>query len=159
MNCNDRKIAESLDSAVLCWLATTDGAGMPNVSPKEIFAASEDGHLLIANIASPKSVANIEICPNVCVSLIDVFEQKGIKLIGLATIISQSHTGFSRQVIPLRKRAGDAFPIKDIIKIEVQKAEIIIAPSYKYCPDISDAERRKGAYATYGVKPAGETPQ
>ena len=46
--------------SVLCWLATVDDHGMPNVSPKEIFCCHGERELLIANIASPQSVRNIK---------------------------------------------------------------------------------------------------
>jgi len=45
----------------MCWLATVDRHGQPNVSPKEIFAAFDSEHLVIANIASPSSVRNFEV--------------------------------------------------------------------------------------------------
>jgi predicted pyridoxine 5'-phosphate oxidase superfamily flavin-nucleotide-binding protein len=32
---------------VLCWLATVDAHGQPNVSPKEVFAAFDENHLVI----------------------------------------------------------------------------------------------------------------
>ena len=69
-------ILETLVSArksVLCWLATADAQGQPNVSPKEIFAIYDSANMLIANIASPTSVRNIESNPRVCVSFIDIF--------------------------------------------------------------------------------------
>ena len=74
------EVQNSAAHSVLCWLATVDGNGQPNVSPKEIFAAFDTEHLVIANIASPSSVRNIEVNPLVCVSFIDVFVQKGFKV-------------------------------------------------------------------------------
>lgn len=66
---------EDLGGCVLCWWATADEQGQPNVSPKEVFAVVDDQHLLIANIASPVSVRNIQHNPKVCVSIIDIFVQ------------------------------------------------------------------------------------
>ena len=71
------EIKNYIERSVLCWLATADAAGVPNVSPKEIFVPFGDDHLLIANIASPESVKNIRGNPHVCVSFVDVFVQKG----------------------------------------------------------------------------------
>jgi hypothetical protein len=53
------EVQESATRSVLCWLATVDEVGQPNVSPKEIFAGFDSNHLVIANIASPKSGRNI----------------------------------------------------------------------------------------------------
>ena len=58
------EVQNSAAHSVLCWLATVDGNGQPNVSPKEIFAVFDTEHLVVANIASPTSVRNIEV--NVC---------------------------------------------------------------------------------------------
>jgi len=65
----DPAISTEADTAVLCWLATVDPTGTPNVTPKEIFAFYGDGHLVIADIASSNSVRNIRSHPSVCVSL------------------------------------------------------------------------------------------
>lgn len=40
-----------IDRSVLCWLATVDATGAPNVSPKEVFCAYGASTLLVANIA------------------------------------------------------------------------------------------------------------
>jgi ribosomal-protein-alanine N-acetyltransferase len=50
------EVQNSAAHSVLCWLATVDGNGQPNVSPKEIFAVFDTEHLVVANIASPTSV-------------------------------------------------------------------------------------------------------
>lgn len=73
-----------IQRSVLCWLATADAHGQTNVSPKEVFAAFDEQRLVIAHIASPISLRNIQQNPKVCVSLIDIFVQKGWKLIGQA---------------------------------------------------------------------------
>jgi len=56
----------------LCWLATVSEEGVPNVSPKELFVFEGEKHLLIANIASPQSVKNIQANCQVCVSGINI---------------------------------------------------------------------------------------
>lgn len=53
------EIAAEVDAAVLCWMATVDDAGRPNVSPKEMFRVHDDARLLIAEIASARSMRNV----------------------------------------------------------------------------------------------------
>jgi predicted pyridoxine 5'-phosphate oxidase superfamily flavin-nucleotide-binding protein len=65
------------EKAVLCWLATVDAKNRPNVTPKEIFAEIADGSLVIADIASARSVQNIRTNPAVCLSLIDISFSEG----------------------------------------------------------------------------------
>ena len=89
------EVKQSIDQCVLCWLATVDSNSLPNVSPKEVFTYYGEQSLLIANIASPKSVLNIQQNEKVCVSLIDIFRQKGFKLVGRGKVIDKSKVNFS----------------------------------------------------------------
>ena len=52
-------VRTDMANSVLCWLATVDADGTPNVSPKEIFASHGDDRIVIADIASPVSVKNL----------------------------------------------------------------------------------------------------
>ncbi|UYG01261.1 pyridoxamine 5'-phosphate oxidase family protein [Halomonas sp. GD1P12] len=61
------EVKKYIDRSVLCWLATVDRDGDPNVSPKEVFAAYENDRLVIANIASAGSMRNILSNDAVCV--------------------------------------------------------------------------------------------
>lgn len=56
----NQEIINSINDSVLCWLASANNDGEPNVSPKEMFIADGHEHFFIANIASPNSVSNIE---------------------------------------------------------------------------------------------------
>ncbi|HEX9869830.1 MAG TPA: pyridoxamine 5'-phosphate oxidase family protein, partial [Candidatus Tectomicrobia bacterium] len=67
---------------MLCWLATVSERGVPNVTPKEIFTHHGDDHIVIADIASSHSVRNVRAHPQVCVSFVDVFRQRGFKITG-----------------------------------------------------------------------------
>ncbi|MGP5019843.1 ANTAR domain-containing protein [Vreelandella alkaliphila] len=53
------EVRESVERSVLCWLATSDENGQPNVSPKEVFAVADSQNIVVANIASPRSAKNI----------------------------------------------------------------------------------------------------
>ena len=120
-----RAVREDLDHAVLCWLATVDDDMVPNVSPKEIFCAHGDDALLIANIASPGSMRNIARNPRVCVSFIDVFRQRGFKLIGRATVIARDAPAFTKLAEDLLRKAGPDFPVHDAIHVQIERVERI----------------------------------
>ncbi|MGQ7830774.1 pyridoxamine 5'-phosphate oxidase family protein [Altererythrobacter sp. Z27] len=150
-----QKISSMLDSAlrssVLCWLATVNTEGQPNVSPKELFCRAGDMSLLIANVASPMSVANIRSNPLVCVSMIDVFAQLGAKFVGRARIVRSSDPEFGLLSPPLLRMAGPNFPVHALIKIDVESAAPIRAPSYSIFPERSIEEQIERAYVRYGV--------
>ncbi|MEI4234848.1 pyridoxamine 5'-phosphate oxidase family protein [Roseovarius sp. D22-M7] len=138
---------------VLCWLATVDSSNRPNVSPKEIYDETNSDRLVIADIASGRSVRNIRANPAVCVSLIDVFLQRGRKLEGMAEIIAADQPSFASLAAPLLVKTGGAFPIRHVISICVERSSPILAPSYVFYPDRSEAELRADACRTYGVQP------
>ncbi|WDY54829.1 pyridoxamine 5'-phosphate oxidase family protein [Vibrio fluvialis] len=140
------------ESSVLCWLATVSHSLVPNVSPKEVFTLWDDERLLIANIASPVSEQNILANPNVCVSMIDVFEQRGYKLSGKARIVRPDDTEWSDYIGALRELADERFPIKNIFEVQIQSSTTIIAPSYFLFSDTTVEEQVKGALSTYQVE-------
>ncbi|MEG1768269.1 MAG: pyridoxamine 5'-phosphate oxidase family protein [Comamonas sp.] len=146
-------IVESTRKSILCWLATADAQGIPNVSPKEIFAVFDDEHLVIANIASPQSAANIAANPNVCVSLVDVFTQKGFKLTGRALNIAPDAPAFARWAGPVLEKAGPRFPVRSVFVVQVLATARIVAPSYWLHPEETTEQKQiEGAYRAYGVR-------
>ena len=146
------EVKRSIDRSVLCWLATVSKDGMPSVSPKEIFLAEDNTHLLIAHIASSGSVQNIRDNPNVCVSFVDVFVQKGYKLKGHATVILDSDPEFEQRAALLKKKAGDAFKVRAIIAVKVREVQPVLAPSYRFYPETTEQGQTEQAYVTYGVQ-------
>ena len=147
-------IRASIAESVLCWLATVDPDGQPNVSPKEIFCAHGTDTLLIADIASPVSVRNIRAHPKVCVSFVDVFRQHGWKLTGTARMIERTDPAFSMTAAELIALAGPDFPIRQVISVTLTKASRIRAPSYTIFPDRTEQEQIRRAHQTYKVRPA-----
>lgn len=146
---------ESATRSVLCWLATTDDSGQPNVSPKEIFAAFDSKHLVVANIASPRSVRNIGENPRVCVSFVDVFVQKGFKVMGVARNVSRQDPEFAIWSAPLEAKAGPRFRIHSVMVIQAVAVERIVAPSYRlYAAETTEESQVASAMRTYGVRPA-----
>ena len=138
---------------MLCWLATVDAQDQPNVSPKEVFAALDEQHLVIAHIASPTSVKNVLQNPKVCISLIDIFVQKGWKLLGRAQYVHSSDDVFDGYAKPLFPMAGDQFKIQGVFVVTVRQAQPIIAPSYRFYPDITTEQAQiEAAMKTYGVE-------
>ncbi|KFF17944.1 pyridoxamine 5'-phosphate oxidase family protein [Flavobacterium hydatis] len=146
-------VKKYIKQSVLCWLATSDKDNMPNVSPKEIFTYQDDSTLLIAHLASPNSANNILENPNVCVSFIDVFVQKGYKLKGTAKLIDKENPDFQTKLKPLTDLFSDKYPIKAVIEITITKIETIKAPSYYLYPETTEESQINDAMATYNVSP------
>lgn len=149
------EVREAAARSVLCWLATADDAGQPSVSPKEVFAAFDATHLVVANIASPTSVRNVKRNPRVCMSFIDVFVQKGFKIMGNARNVTKDDAEFPVWSAPLMAKAGPRFPIHSVLVIEAFAVEPVIAPSYRlYAGETTEESQIASAMRTYGVRPA-----
>lgn len=148
------EVIESAGRSVLCWLATVDASGQPNVSPKEVFAALDDTTLVIANIASPTSVRNVGMNERVCVSFVDVFVQKGFKLLGAARNVGKNSAEYLTLVRPLEELVGPRFPIHSVLAVKVDAVEAIVAPSYRLFPESTTEQSQiLSAMRTYGVGP------
>ena len=146
------EVRKAVQSSVLCWLATVDANGHPNVSPKELFCVHDASHLVIANIASPGSAKNINDNAAVCVSFVDVLVQKGFKVHGLARNILASDSDFEQWATQLKILTGTRFRIHSIFVIHAEKIEPIMAPSYHFFPDEVDEESQiESALKRYGV--------
>ena len=145
------EIKESIEKSVLCWLATATPIGEPNVSPKEVFAAYGENHIIVANIASPNTLKNIKANPQVCISFIDIFVQKGFQIKGKAEIIERGTAGFEGMEQPLLKITEGNYPFNSITKIEIEKVKPIIAPKYILYPETTEAQQIESAKKTYGI--------
>jgi hypothetical protein len=145
-------VREAARRSVLCWLATVDAKGQPNVSPKEIWAIADEQHVVVAHIASPVSARNIAQHPQVCLSFVDVFVQKGFKLSGTAREVRAADPEFATWAKPLLAMVGQRFTIHSVLVIQVQSVAAILAPSYRFYPDeTTEASQVASALQRYGM--------
>lgn len=145
------KVKKYIDESVLCWLATASTDNIPNVSPKEIFSYYNENSIIVANIASPQTVKNIKQNPNVCVSFIDVFVQKGYQIKGKGFIISKKNESFSAMEAILLKMTKGRFPFSTITKITVESIKPILAPRYILYPETTEEQQITSAKKTYSI--------
>jgi predicted pyridoxine 5'-phosphate oxidase superfamily flavin-nucleotide-binding protein len=145
-----KEIRDSINTCVLCWLATTSAENVPNVSPKEIFSHFGTNKIIIANIASPQTVRNIRQNENVCISFIDILIQKGFQIKGKAEIIDKTNSEFSKMENILIKMTEGMFPFATITKIIVKQVKPIIAPKYIMFPETTEKEQIESAKKAYG---------
>lgn len=144
-------VIKYVDKSVLCWLATVSNQGLPSVSPKEIFTVYQEEYILIANIASPNSLKNLQENPKLCVSFLDIFVQKGYQLYGTATIVEKGDIEFDLLAVDLLKMTQGLYPFNSIFKILAERVKPIVAPRYWTYPDTTEEEQILSAYKTYGI--------
>jgi predicted pyridoxine 5'-phosphate oxidase superfamily flavin-nucleotide-binding protein len=146
-------VRETARRSVLCWLATVDADGQPNVSPKEVWAIADEQHVVVAHIASPISARNIAHHPQVCLSFVDVFVQKGFKLVGTAREVRAADAEFATWAKPLLTMVGQRFTIQSVLVIQVQSVSAILAPSYRFYPnETTEASQVASGMRTYNVQ-------
>ena len=146
-------ICKTARRSVLCWLATVDAEGQPNVSPKEVWTIADDQHVVVAHIASPISARNIAQHPQVCLSFVDVFVQKGFKLIGTAREVRANDAEFTDWAAPLLAMVGQRFTIQSVLVVHVKSVSAIVAPSYRFYPDdTTEASQVASAMRGYNVQ-------
>ena len=145
------EIKKYIDKSVLCWLATASIENIPNVSPKEIFTYYGTDNIIIANIASPQSVRNMQRNANVCVSFIDILIQKGFQVKGKAKIIGKTDSEFSEMEKILIRMTGGKFPFASITKITLEQVKPIIAPKYILYPETTEKQQMESARKVYGI--------
>jgi len=150
-------IRQLMDASVLCWLATCDLQGQPNVSPKELFTYCDDGQIIIANIASPQTLKNIKENPKVCVSFVEVFVQKGYQIKGTAQVILLKDTLATKKFERLQDLAGDKFDVMSLLAIQPESIKPILAPSYIFYPETSEAAMIAQAMKGYRVSPNAQS--
>ena len=157
MSLMNEPVLEAARTSVLCWLATVDAYGQPNVSPKEVWAVFDDQHVVVANIASPESARNIAQQPQVCLSFVDVFVQKGFKLMGTAREVRANDPEFATWAAPLLAMVGQRFVIQSVLLVRVTSVVPIVAPSYRFYPEeVTEASQIASAMRTYGVHPRSD---
>jgi uncharacterized protein len=142
---------EDLKNSVLCWLATVDSNGQPNVSPKEIFCVDGDDAIMIAEIALPMSAQNIANNSKVCVSFVDIFKQRGFKIKGIANFLLPENPLFAAKGAPLIEMAGSDYKVRSIFHIIITRVDRIWAPSYARFPERTTEEHVARTLKNYGV--------
>ncbi|WP_103867049.1 pyridoxamine 5'-phosphate oxidase family protein [Aquimarina sp. I32.4] len=138
-----------IDKSVLCWLATSSENNIPNVSPKEIFTYYGESEIIVANIASPQTIRNIKQNPNVCISFIDVFIQKGYQLKGKARMLTKENADFESMKASLSILTKGKYPFSSITNIYIEKVKPILAPKYIIYPETTEQQQIEEAIKQY----------
>ncbi len=146
-----QNIKDTVNKSILCWLATVSSDGIPNVSPKEIFSIYDNNKIIVANIASPQTVKNINQNCNVAISCINILVQKGYQLKGKAKIITKQDAQFGKMEKLLLELTQGKFPFSSITAITIEKTKPIIAPKYILYPETTEMEQIEDAKRTYGL--------
>jgi predicted pyridoxine 5'-phosphate oxidase superfamily flavin-nucleotide-binding protein len=112
----------------LCYVATADVDGAPNLSAKGTLVVWAANTLAFADIRSPRTVANLRVNPRVEVNVVDPIARKGYRFKGTAEVHAEGPV-FERGERLYRER-GLVNPIRAIVVISVTRALEMISPAY-----------------------------
>lgn len=151
----DEDMKRIVAETILCYVATTNEDGSPNLSPKSSLRVHDDTHLMFANMASPGTVRNLRRDPRIELNCVDIFGRRGYRFVGQATV----HSGDDPIYLALRKDVaaehGDAIPVFDAVRIEVLEVKPVISPAYTFIDGVTEDALRTAYLGKYGVQPAG----
>jgi hypothetical protein len=110
-------------------------------------------HLVFADIASPKTVANVLVNPHVEINIVNPFSRRGFRFKGRAEVL---HSGREFETVAGEPRArnGPTFPVRNVVKVRVDVGRPVLSPAYTCNPAASEDEIRRKWMAFYGVRPA-----
>jgi predicted pyridoxine 5'-phosphate oxidase superfamily flavin-nucleotide-binding protein len=100
-------------------VATASRTGKPNVSAKGSFRVLDDEHVVFADIASPRTVANIKENPRVAVICLDPAARKGCRIWGQGSILNSGEL-FDQLTA---EYAEKNMVVKNVVKVSVEEVE------------------------------------
>lgn len=100
-------------------IATASKTGKPNVSAKGSLRVLDDEHVLFADIASPRTIANIKENPQVAVICLNASARKGCRIWGKGEILNSGEL-FDKIVAEF---ASINMKVKNVVKVAVTEVE------------------------------------
>jgi predicted pyridoxine 5'-phosphate oxidase superfamily flavin-nucleotide-binding protein len=124
----------------LGYVATVCPDGTPNLSPKGTVAVWDDDRLVFADIASPRTVANLRRNSALEVNVVDPIARKGWRFKGRAAVHDRGE--IFDEVVAWYRRNGTASPIRSVVLVEVERALPLVSPAYDRGATEADVRRR-----------------
>jgi predicted pyridoxine 5'-phosphate oxidase superfamily flavin-nucleotide-binding protein len=100
-------------------VATASRTGKPNVSAKGSLRVLDDEHVVFADIASPRTVANIRENPQVAVICLDAATRKGCRIWGKGSIFNSGEL-FDQLTAEYAEKNME---VKNVVKVAVEEVE------------------------------------
>ena len=139
--------------AILSFVATVNEDGTPNLSPKASLTI-RDGALYFADIASPRTILNLQRNPAVEINVVDIFQRRGYRFKGLAVILPPGDGAFFMIADWVRAMNGPEYPVDHVVRIETISIKSLLSPAHVFANPPRDQEEIKQTYyQKYDVKP------
>ena len=123
----------------LGFMATVGEDGTPNLSPKGLTFVLDDDHLVIGEVRSPGTIANLSTRPIAEINVVDPIARKGFRFKGDCRVYSEGGK-FEELVVFLRSH-GAKSRIRSVIVMTVKQAHPLVSPAYDF--GLTEYEVRK----------------
>jgi hypothetical protein len=130
----------------LCFVASVNEDGSPNLSPKGTVRVWDADHLVFADVASPRTVANVERDERVHVNVVDHFARRGWRFAGRGRVTDEPAV-----LEAIRgEYPGEPYPFDRAVLVRVDEARELVSPSYALG---KDEARLRAEYLELGDAP------
>jgi predicted pyridoxine 5'-phosphate oxidase superfamily flavin-nucleotide-binding protein len=141
-----------IKQAMLSFVATVNEDGTPSLSPKASLTV-RNGVLYFADIASPRTIRNLKRNPAVEVNVVDVFQRRGYRFKGHASVLPQGDEEYSMIADWVRATNGPEYPVDHVVRIQLVSITPLLSPAHVFAEPVrSQDEIRNTYYHKYGVR-------
>ncbi|MGB0630790.1 MAG: pyridoxamine 5'-phosphate oxidase family protein [Alphaproteobacteria bacterium] len=142
-----------ISGTMLCFAATVNEDGSPNLSPKSSLRVHDDTHLMFANMASPGTIANLRRDPRIELNCVDIFSRRGYRFSGRAELFSGGDPHYEALRADVAAEHGETLPVHDAVLIQVRAVSPVISPAYTFVDGVTEEILRNAYHGKYGVQP------
>jgi len=148
-----------IQRAILSFVATINEDATPNLSPKASLTV-RDGTLYFADIASPRTIRNLQRDPAVEINVVDIFERRGYRFTGRAVVLSPADEKFSMIADWVKAVNGPEYPVDHVVRIAISAISPLLSPAHVFAnPPRSQDDIRSTYLQKYMVGSAAVTAQ
>lgn len=122
------EVERLIDEQRLCFVATVNEDGTPNLSLKGTIVVLDGEHLAFGDIRSPQTIQNLLARPGIEINVVDPLSRKGYRFRGVATV----HDDGPRleQLLAILRARGTTNPIQAVVVVRVERAAPVLSPAY-----------------------------
>ncbi len=146
------EVKSFVERTQLCFVATVNEDGTPNLSPKGSLAVFDDEHLVFANIASPDTVENLRRNPAIEINVVDIFRRRGYRLAGTAALMPDGTPEYDFVAKPLWAQHGNAYPVHEVVKVRISRVKEVRSPAYTYGDSVTEEALTSAFRKTYAER-------
>lgn len=137
----NEKMKRVVEEQRLGFLATVCEDGTPNLSPKGLTFVLDDEHLVIGEVRSPGTIANLTTRPTAEINVVDPIARKGFRFKGNCRVYSEG-VEFEELVTFLRAK-GAKSRLRSVIVMRVERAYPLVSPAYDSGATASEVRQRQ----------------